>query len=139
MPGIGSIAQLASQAVAAQSAAAQQSNASSQITGNNGNNFGPSSTVTLSPSAQAALAGTSSGSGSSAAGSSKTPAPPVRVAVSSSTTTDSATLIEEAYQQVIPKVGVTGASEVVDSQGNINEVKLNELILQSYQTTTAQA
>ena len=93
-----------------------------------GGGFGSAVNLTLSPTAQAAVAGQSSASGASSASGSG--APPIPVSSSSSTSSDVEFLIEEAKQQVIPRVGVTGADEVVDDQGNIDEVKLSELLAQ---------
>lgn len=116
-------------------AAAQEAKATSSTTQSATDSFGPASTVTLSAAAQSALGSTSSDSGTSApsaaaGGGGGTGVP---ISTSSSTSTDTELLVEEADQEVIPKVGVQGASEVVDSKGDIDEVKLNELILQQDQ------
>ncbi len=122
------------------SSQARASAAPSQSSGG-GDSFGPATNVTLSPAAQSAVSGQGSASGASAPAGGG--APPsgggVPIAVTPSSTTDTVTLVEEADQQVIPKVGVTGASEVVDNNGNINYVKLYALIAQQDQAAQTRA
>jgi hypothetical protein len=131
----------------ASAAAVQESQQQAAQSQSSAGGFGDAVNVTLSPTAQAAVnaqgtpptavsvpAGgvasndnsTSSASGASTPGGVKAP---VGIAASA-TTSDTELLVEEADQQVIPQVGVTGASEVVDNQGNINYVKLDQLLAQ---------
>ena len=124
-------------AVKAAEAQSQQPSASQNLD----DTYGNAVNVTLSPPAQAIASNqnTSSTAASSNSGAdtsapahrSHTPHVPI---TSVSNETDATFLVEEALQQVIPKVGVTDASEVVDSNGNINQVKLQELIAQQEQS-----
>ncbi len=104
-----------------------------------GSGFGSAVNLTLSPAAQAAVAAASSSSGSGASSAGGPPggggAPPIPISSSTSSSSDVELLIEEAKQQVIPQVGITGADEVVDDKGNIDEVKLSELIAQQLTAT----
>jgi hypothetical protein len=113
-----------------QAAIQQQPQRPSAQTQSSGGGFGSAVNVTLSAGAQAAVASQSSASGASANASPSAGggAPSVPLSASSSTSSDVELLIEEAKQQVIPEVGITGADEVVSDQGTIDEVKLNELL-----------
>ncbi len=132
---------IATNPVLSQAYAAEQANQATaqQAAGseNSGGTFGNAVNVTLSAPAQAVLAGqgASSSSGSSSASLPPPPAPssPGVPVASSTTTTDAEELIQEALQQVIPKVGVARASEVVDSKGTIDQVKLQQLVEQQSQ------
>jgi len=86
--------------------------AASQTTANS---FGDAVNVNLSAPAQAAIAGQNT--------SSNTPTSQTPV-VSQAPTVDVAQLVSDARQKVIPKVGVSGASDVVDKNGNISKVQL---------------
>jgi len=141
------IASLVPKAITSQTTASQAY--SSQ---NAGSNFGPAANITLSASAQSAVTsqGSSSGNGASTAstGNSAPTAPAgvgggsSAISTGSNTSTSSSEtseLVEEAKRKVIPQVGIKGADEVVDNQGNINEVKLHELIAQQDTRPTRQS
>ena len=76
----------------------------------NTNTFGDAVNVDLSAPAQAVVASGNTSSGTPVAAQPSVP--------------DVAQLVSAAKQKVIPQVGVSGASDVVDSQGNISKSRL---------------
>jgi len=120
--------------VAVQAAATQ---AQSVKGTSSGGGFGAATNVTLSPAAQAALnaSSASSGSGSAAAGGGGGPQAPVTASASSSAT--DTLLVEEEKEKIATQVGQTGASEVVDSKGDVNYALLDQLLEQQSATQSA--
>src|SRR5580704_642496 len=86
----------------------QAQTAQPQTTANT--SFGPAVNVNLSAPAEAAL--------------NQNTAPPVPQAPAASAPVNTASLIQSADRKVIPLVGISGASEVVDNKGNISKARL---------------
>jgi hypothetical protein len=108
----------------------QASAAQSAQTQSSGGGFANAVNLNLTAPAQAVMA--SQGAGPSGSGGKAGEGMPVGVQSSSSGSgsAEETLLVEEAKQQVIPKVGVAGADKVVDSKGDIDQVELNKLIAQ---------
>ncbi|MDE3016946.1 MAG: hypothetical protein KGI29_08535 [Pseudomonadota bacterium] len=86
--------------------------------------FGDAVNVSLSAPAQAAVASQNTSASTPVSNTSSSSAPAKQAPVASAPTVDVAQLVADARQKVIPKVGVSGASDVVDKNGNISKVQL---------------
>lgn len=90
--------------------------------------FGEAVNVSLSAPAQAVVANQSASSNTSPETSSVPAAPQAKeqapVAPTVAPVVNVAALISAAKQKVAPQVGINGASDVVDSKGNISKVQL---------------
>jgi len=97
--------------------------------------FGPATDVNLSPPAQTAVSEQSTSSANASAGNTKTSKNTQQASapVTSSSAANTESLISSAKRKVIPEVGVSGANEVVDKNGNTDKTKLAELISQQAQ------
>jgi len=100
-----------------------------------GDTFGPATDVNLSPPAQTAVSEQGTSSGTAPSGNTKTSKNTQQASapVTSSSAANTESLISSAKRKVIPEVGVAGANEVVDKNGNTDKIKLAELISQQAQ------
>ena len=115
--------------------------ATSSASGSSGDGFGSAYTLSISDSSTSSSSGSSAAAAPAPGGSAPAGGPPGGgVPVTGTTTTSTAleTLIEEAKNKAAVDIGYTEAANVVDSQGNIETAKLQQIEAQQAAQAAAQ-